>query len=193
MSSEQSEILGKFIFVTLIIALFADTFLRFFWNKAYYTFGIPIFVMRVPVGNKYKGVPHQYLLEEEFQFGLFTPAFTFKSNDSRSIFFREEFFGTPIRLRYWAVMHGLIIFEHDKKQVTVKGIANWFTLWLTISLILELLKISNFFELHVTGTLFFIILFFGVFYPLQSYRFSKVCKFAAELCSNKVFLNSGGV
>jgi hypothetical protein len=193
MSSEQFEILRKFVFVALIISLFADIFLRFFWNKVYFTFGIPIFVMRIPVNKKYEGIPHQYLFEEEFPSGLFMPALTFKPNDSRTFFFREEFFGTPIRLRYWAIMHGLIIFEHNKKQVVVKGIANWFTLWLIISLVLELLKISNFFELHVTDPIVFIILLLGTFYSIQGYRFSKVCKFAAEMCSNKVFLNSGGV
>ncbi len=193
MLSEQSEVLKNIIWLALIISLFADIFLRTFWNKAYFTFGIPIFVMRVPVSKKYEGIPHQYLFEEEFQSGLFMPALTFKPNDFRSFFFREEFFGTPIRLRYLAVMHGLIIFEHDKKQIVVKGIANWFTLWLIISLVPELLKISNFFELHVTAPIVFIILLSGIFYSIQGYRFSKVCKFAAELCSNNVFLNSDGV
>jgi hypothetical protein len=193
MPSEQSEILKNIIWGALIISLFADIFLRAFWNKAYFTFGIPIFVIHIPVNKKFEGVPHQYLLEEEFQFDWFMPALTFKANDSHTFFFREKFFGTPIKLRYLAVMHGLIIFEHDKKRVVVKGLANWFTLWLIISLILELLKLSNLFKLHITDPIIFIVSLFGVFYSIQGYRFAKVCKFAAELCSSKHFLNSGGV
>jgi len=192
MSSEQSEILEKVIFVALIISLFADTFLRAFWNKAYFTFGIPIFVMRISVNKKYEGVPHQYLLEKEFQSDWFMPALTFKANDSCTFFFREEFLGTPIKLRYLALMHGLIIFEHDKKQVIVKGIANWFLLWIILYFVLEWLNLSVLSPVQITDSTI-VILLAGIFYSMQYFRFSKVCKFAAEICSNKVFLNSGRV
>ena len=191
MSSEQSEILEKVIFLALIISLLADIVLRASWNKMYFTVGIPIFIMSTPVNKKFEGVPHQYLLEEEFRFSWFAPALTFKVNDSRSFFFCEKFFGPPIR--YLPIMHGLIVFEHDKKRVVVKGLANWFTLWIILTVALASFSVLNYLQLHVTESVALVALLFVVFYFIQWYRFSKVCKFAAEMCSNKVFLNSGGV
>jgi hypothetical protein len=120
------------------------------------------------------------------------PALTFKANDSRTFFFREKFFETPIKLRYLALMHGLIIFEHDKKQVVVKGIANWLLIWVILYLVLDWFKLENLSPIQITDVAI-VILLGVIFYSMQYFRFSKVCKFAAKMCSNKVFLNSGGV
>jgi hypothetical protein len=173
------------------VSLFADTVLRASWNKVYFTIGIPIFWMRVPVGKNFKGIPHQYLFEEEFKGSWFAPPLTFKENDSHSFFFCEKFFELP--LRYWPIMHGRIFFEHDKNRVIVKGLANWFTLWIAINVLLAVLNAANYLQLRLIEPVILAAFLFVAFYLIQWYRFSKVGKFAAELCSNKHFLNNGGV
>jgi hypothetical protein len=189
--NQQPEILEKIIFVALIMSLFADIILRSAWNKTYFTIGVPIFVMHIPIKAQYKGIPFQYLFEEEFQSSWpFLPPFAFKKIDFQIFGFREKFF--QIRSLYIPLMHGLIIFENDKKRVVVKGIANWFTLWLILYLSLTWFNLLISFPVHITGSTTFIILLLGIFYSIQYFRFSKVCKFAAEMCSTKHFLNSDG-
>ena len=189
--NEQYQISENFIVITLIIALLADLFFRLAWNKIYFTVGLPIFVLRIPVVTRYKGIPFQYLFEEEFRNNSPWRSFLFSKIEDRKIGFREQFL--EIRYSYVPLMHGLLIFENDKKQVVVKGFANWFTIWLIINLALAGFGISGFFQLHVTSSIAFIFLLSAVFYALQCYRFSKVGKFAAEMCSNKHFLKSDGV
>ncbi len=193
MSTEQSAILEKIVFIALIASLFADIVLRPSWNNVYFTFGIPIFVMRIPVSEKYKGSPHQYLLEEEFQSNWIAPPITFKANDPHSFFFREKYFQIPLRMMYLPIMHGVLIFDHEKKQVVVKGIANWFPLWLILYIVLDWLNLSELLPFQIVNSTTIIILLLGIFYTIQYFLFSKVGKFSAQLCSNKVFLNSGGV
>jgi len=182
---------GNLLFITLIIALLADLFFRVTWNKMYFTVGLPIFILRIPVKTRYKGVPFQYLFEEEFGNKFPWRSFVFKQIEVSKIGFREQFL--EVRYSYASLMHGLLVFENDKKQVLVKGFANWFTLWLIINLTLAGLGMINFFQLHVTGTIAFITSLIVFFYSLQCYRFFEVGRFAAKMCSAKHFLTSGEI
>ena len=192
MLNEQSETIKSIILIALIISLLADFVLRASWNKIYFTFGIPIFVMRVPVNKSFKGVPYQYLFEEEFRFTWFAPALSFKVNGARKIFFREKFFDPPIRYRYLPIMHGVISFEHDKKRVVVTGLANWFPLWLMAYIALVWFNLTELLPVQITGSTVIIVVLLVVFYLIQYVRFSRIGKYAAELCSSKHFLNSKG-
>ena len=193
MSSEQSAILENLVFIALIASLLADFFMRPSWNRFYFTIGLPIFILRIPVSKKYKGSPHQYLLEEEFQYNWIAPPLTFKVNNFQSFFFREKFFQFPLRAMYLPIMHGMLIFDHEKKQIVVKGIANWLPLWLMLYVVLDWLNLSELLPFQIENSTTIIIMLLGIFYTIQYFLFSKVGKFSAQLCSNKVFLNSGGV
>lgn len=188
MSNEQSEILGNIVFAALWISLFADLVLRAGWNKLYFTLGVPIFIMRVPVKNQYQGVPYQYFLEEEFD-SMWFASLAFKAVDSRSYGFRERYF-QPRFLKYIPVMHGLIIFEQDKNRVVVKGMANWFLLWLVLYFSLSQFNLLQDFPIDIAGPHLLIIMVFVILYLVQSWIFSKVGRFAADLCSSKYALTS---
>jgi len=191
MSVEQSETLGTLLFIALGVSVFADFILRGAWNKMYFTFGVPIFIKRFPVKGKFKGIPFQYLFEDEFK-NEWVASFVFKAIDARSFGLREKFF-RPRFFRYIPLMHGLMIFDHDKNQVVVKGLANWVTLWLALFFLLSSLNLLKTPLIEIAVPAAFIILVIAVTYLMQASVFSKVGKFAAELCSRKHFLNSGGV
>jgi hypothetical protein len=190
-SIEQSETLGNFLFLLLWVSLFADFILRGAWNKTYFKVGLPIFLKRFPVEGQFKGIPFQYLFDDEFQ-NEWVASFVFKVIDAYSYGFREKFF-RPRFFRYIPLMHGLIIFENDKNQVIVKGMANWSTLWLAVYFLLSSLNLLKTPLIEIAGPVAFIVMVIVVTYWMQSSVFSKVGKFAAELCSKKHFLNSGGV
>ena len=189
MLNEQSEIFGKLIVTTLLMALFADIVLRSVWNKMYFTIGVPIFLMRIPVKTQYKGVPFQHLFEDEFQ-DTWAASFVFKPMDAHSYAFREKLFHPRL---YIPLMHGLIVFENEKSQVVVKGLANWLTLWLILYFLLSWLNLLGGARIHITGPLSLIVVLVVIMYVIQYLIFSKVGRFAAELCSKKHFLNNGEV
>jgi hypothetical protein len=188
MANEQPEILGNIVFAALWIALLADIILRAVWNRFYFAIGAPIFIMRLPVKNDYQGVPYQYFFDEEFD-SLWFASLAFKAIDSRSYGFREKYF-QPRLLKYMPVMHGLIIFEQDKKRVVVKGMANWFVLWLILYFSLAQLDLLASFPINIVNPTSFIVVVFLAFYIIQCVIFSKVGRFAADLCSNQYALTS---
>jgi hypothetical protein len=188
---EQTETLGNILFIALWVSLFADFISRGAWNKTYFRVGLPIFIRRFPVKNQFKGVPHQYLFDDEFQ-NEWVASFVFKAIDARSYGFREKFF-RPRFFRYIPLMHGIMIFENDKNQVVVKGMANWLTLWLALYFALSSLNLLKTPLTDIAGLIAFIIIIIAVTYWMQSWVFSRIGKFAAELCTKKHFLNNGGV
>jgi hypothetical protein len=189
--NESSEIFGKIIIVTLLISLFADTVLRATWNKMYFTIGVPIFFMRLPVNTPYQGIPFRYLFEEEFE-SAWPSAMVLKQMDAHSYAFREKLLHTLL-LQYISLMHGLVIFEHEKSQVVVKGFANWTTLWLLLYFSLSSLNLLESSRIETTEPSSIIIVILVIVYVIQYSIFSKLGKLAAELCSKRYFLNSGGV
>jgi hypothetical protein len=161
------------------------------WNKVYFTIGLPIFVRRFPVNGQLKGIPFQYLLDDEFQ-NEWVASFVFKAIDARSYGFREKFF-RPYFFRYIPLMHGLMIFENDRNQVIVKGMANWSTIWLALYFLLSLLDLLKTPPIEITGLSAFVIMIVLITYWMQSWVFSRIGKFAADLCSKKHFVNQGDV
>jgi hypothetical protein len=186
----QSEVLSNIFIITLLTALFGDIVLRSLWNKLYFSVGLPIFILIMPVQTQYKGVPFQYLFEEEHQSGWFTPLL-FKQIGMHIYAFREKYFS--LGFNYFPIMHGVLIFDDDQQRVVVKGIANWFTIWLIIYFLLVWTNLVATFPIQITGSVAFLVFVFVICYLIQYSRFMKVGKLAAELCSKSHFLNSAGV
>lgn len=159
------------------MALAADLILRFRWIDLYYTFGVPLYVVRFPV--RHKGMPHLYLLEEEF--GPYSISFQ-KIND-QVIGFHEVLFQ---KYPYIPLLHGVIIFE--EKKLTIKGVANWTTLWLILYSILFVVKLVS----PLINTMQAIVMGFAIvlFYSLQCSRFFQIGKFASKLLLEKQHVNS---
>ena len=187
MSNEQLEFLGNLLLITLVFSLFADGILRLVWNKLYFTIGIPLFIQRIPVGVKNKGVPYLYLFEDEFQSSVI-PSLTFKKIDSPIYGFREKYL--QIRLfEYLLVMHGSLVFDSKRQQIVVRGLANWTVVWLAIYLLLERLNLLTAFPIRIINLDSFVMMIFGTSYLIQCFRFSKIGTLAAQFWSKKHFLS----
>jgi hypothetical protein len=181
-SNDLFEILGIIAFGLIILSILADTVLSATWSRTYFTVGLPIFIMRVPVDFPHTNIPQRSLFEAQFQSNL-VASLTFKEISSNEYGFREAHFQFRL-FGYSPLMHGLLIFDYENSQVVVKGFINWFTLcfsliWLSIAMFM------------IPFVLFFIILM-GCLYLIQLSRFSKVAAFAAEAWSRKHVRNVAG-
>ena len=192
MSSEVSQILGLIMFSVLVVSLIVEAILSRTWNKVYFTSGIPIFAMRVPVELRHSIIPSSSQLEAHFH-STWTSSLAFKEVDLHTYAFREKFFEVRL-VGYSPIMHGVLIFNHNNNEVIVKGFANWFVL--AFSLIwLSGIMLSAFpsFPLLGLGFILFFVLLMGLLYWIQYSRFSKVAMFAAETWSRKYARNVVGV
>jgi hypothetical protein len=187
---DSSKTLSILVFAALVISIFADIILRAAWNKMYFTVGIPIFVRNILIGKKYKGVPHIYLLEEKLQPDWLVP-FAFEKISSNTYAFREKYFQFGV-LRYIAVMHGLLIFDGVNRQVKVRGLANWFWLWLPLYYFMVKVNLVQTYRINFSDPVAIILLVVVALYLIQCWRYSKVIRIAAEMCSTKEFLNREG-
>jgi hypothetical protein len=189
-SNDQSQIAINILVITLLVALFGDLVLRSVWNKMYFKVGLPIFVLLIPMPAQYTGVPVQYFTQEELQQGWFTPLL-FKQIGTHMYAFREKAFHWGIR--YFPVMHGLLIFDNTKQRIVVLGFANWFTIWLGIYFLIACIISVTTFSIEAIGSVAVLVLMFLIWYPIQHARFTKVGKIAVGLCSSSTFPNSAGV
>ena len=190
MSSNVFEIFGLIIPGVLGVSWLVDTILSATWNKAYFTFGIPIFVKRIPVALQHSNIPSVRQLEARF-YSTWTSSLVFKEIDLHTYGFREKFFEFRLA-RHLAIMHGILVFDRNNGEVVVKGFVNWFILsisliWLS-SVLYEFVFFMNsfpFFPLIALGFILFFIVLMGLLYLTQYYQFSKVAAFAAETWCRK--------
>ena len=190
MSNEQSQIVANILVITLLAALFGDLVLRSIWNKMYFKVGLPIFLLLIPMQAQYTDVPVEYFTQEELQQGWFTPLL-FKEIGTHIYAFREKAFHWGIR--YFPVMHGLLVFDNAKRRIVVLGFANWFTIWLGIYFLIACIISVTTSSVEAIGSVAGLGLIFLIWYPVQRARFAKVGKIAAGLCSISTFPNSAGV
>jgi hypothetical protein len=80
----------------------------------------------------------------------------------------------------------VIIFE--EKKLTIKGVANWTTLWLILYSTLFVVKLVS----PLINTMQAIVMGFVIvlFYSLQCSRFFQIGKFASKLLLEKQHVNS---
>jgi hypothetical protein len=176
--------------------MLADIILNATWNRMYFTTGLPIFIMRVPVNSQHTGIPHNSIrlsadiqpntpdysrLKEEFQSDL-VGSLTFKEIDTNKFGFREKLIQFRL-MRYSPLMHGLLIFDNDNSQVIVKGFINWFPLCLSLVWLIPVITSSD--HIISLGFIVFFILVMGLIYGIQSSRFIKVATFAAQAWSGQ--------
>lgn len=150
----------------------------------YFTTGLPIFLLRIPVERHYSNMPTSHYFETQFQSTWWADALEFKEIDTGTYAFREKFFDFRMyAFRYSPVMHGLLIFDRNNKQVIVKGFANWTALIFELLFLMAVIA-----EAPFPAILLFVFLpflFFLFIYSLQHSRFSDVARFAAEAWTRK--------
>jgi hypothetical protein len=198
-----SGILGALVFAVFPIGVM-EVILSARWNKKYFTLGVSIFVLRVPVKNHHSNIPSPALLESNFKSSgvIRNTSLLFQEIDLNTMGFRETLlqFG-----RNYSIMHGLLIFDTKNSQVMVKGFLDWTILYFSLLWILggplvgllSLITSSrpmpdesiSFFALGCSMMLVIL----GVFCSIDYFRFSRVAKFAAEAWSRKHTATMGWV
>jgi len=197
MTANTEDIIGFSLFGLLIVSLLIDTFCVLTWNKTYFTSGLMVFIKRIPVSRWHTNIPAPSLFETKFQSNV-TYSLTFKEIDKLSYGFREK--AVQFRwVRYSPVMHGLLTFDTDNGQVTVKGFANWYVLgfslmWLGLTVAFSIgswSKGSLAFTLPIVlVAIAFFSLVMGILYWIQFARFSNVASFAAQSWARKYVRDS---
>lgn len=189
------SIVGSFVFYGLPIVFLVEIILSARWHKIYFTIGLPIFVIRIPVKAHHTNLPSYLLLENNFKSSgcIRNTSLLFKELDSNTMGFRERLlqFG-----RWYSVMHGLLIFDVKSSQVVVKGFLDWAILYFSLIWILgaPLVWLLGFerdegiwLALLVYSVLFINL---GIFCSLDYIRFSRVAKFAAQAWSQRYVVNA---
>jgi hypothetical protein len=184
MLSDIYDILGGVLFGMLLSSGLIEMILTAAWSKMYFTAGPPIFLLRIPVETHYSNIPPSHKLETHFHSTRWAPALAFKEIETDTYGFREKFFDFRMyAFRYSPIMHGLLIFDRNNKQVVVKGFANWSVLFFEL-LFLAVVIIKASFP-NILLFVFLPFLFFLFIYSVQYSHFSDVARFAAEAWTRK--------
>jgi len=166
----------------LIACLIIEMILSGTWNRMYFTMGLPIFVMRVPVDLRHSNIPPSSQLEEHLPSALLS-SLVFREVEVNTYGFRENFFEFGWRFRYPSLMHGMLFFDFNNNQVVVKGLVNWF--WACFSLIWVSGALLQYEPMIALIFIFVYTLGMALLYSLQHERFSRVTRLAAEAWSRK--------
>ena len=184
MLGDTSDILAGILLGMLLSIGFVETILRSVWSKMYFTTGLPIFFLRIPVERHYSNTPTSYYLETHFQSTWWANTLVFNEIEAGMYAFREKFFDFRMyAFRYSPVMHGLLIFDRNNKQVIIKGFANWTALIFELLFLMAVIAEASFPDILLF--VFISFLFFLFIYLVQHSRFSDVARFAAEAWTRK--------
>jgi len=173
-----------FFLIVMIAAvgiLILEAVLAGTWNRFYFTFGLPLFIKRIPV-NLFSFPPLDYArLQAEFSANWVNKSLVFKELDVDKIAFREKLLEMRWGRSSSEVMHGLLVLDQNSQHVAVIGYANWWLLGLTALALALLLSLGS------NGLLFagFYLILIGVVYFLQARRFSKVAQAVAAQVMEK--------
>ena len=163
------------VFGLLVISFIFEIILSATWNKMYFTMGIPILVLKLPVDRHYSNTPPLYRIQKEIE-GNWNVSVALKEFDTGVFGFSESTW-TGIS-HYTPIMHGLLLFDNENHQVVVKGLPNIFftvfsTVWLGSVIFFAPLLIK-------IGFTSFYALVVGILYWIQYSRYKKVASFATR-------------
>jgi hypothetical protein len=158
-----------YFFLVLAIAI-TEMVLSGFWNRLYFTIGIPVFRKRIPVRLTEVPTPDQLAVAMKTRWS--TPLIFHKFQNGE-VGFRERVFGGGF-FHYTPIMHGIIREDSAEPVVVVVGLLNWFVLafamFVAVALGEDALEFGGFLAAGI-----------ALLYLLQRRRFNKV----AAAVSNK--------
>ncbi len=160
-----------------LLSTLVEAALRLAWSRVYFTGGLPLIVLRIPVPSHHRNLPPIGRLEAGFASGWIS-SLTFREIASNTYGFRTRFIEGP-RVRIGALMHGMLLFDVDRSQVVMKGFANWDLLCFSIIWPGVFLLPSEF-ALFKLAALGFFALVIAIVFLFDIPRHSKVAWFAAE-------------
>ncbi len=149
-------------FIAVLALAAIETLLSGFWNRVYFTIGVPVFTKEVQLHGKQLPTPEQ--LETAVQSRWSTPLL-FRRLSTGEIAFRERAFGGGF-FHYTPMMHGIIRRDPTGSVIVVQGLLNWFIPALVA------LAVVSFQDLLGAGVV--LSLGLAVLYSLQRRRFIRV-------------------
>ena len=179
----------------LIVALLGVTFLVMLteavlsgtWNKWYFTTGLLIFQRRIPVEPSHYSIPPCAQLETHFH-SEWRRSLAFRQIAANMYGFREKLFEFRLT-RGSQVMHGMLFFDSENREVVVKGFSDWLIVWLPLlgfgGFAIQVVSVQGLAPLSAMAMLGVGILVFavvlGLLFRAQYSRFSNVAAFAAHM------------
>jgi hypothetical protein len=185
------EILTFALFGVIALLGIIETILCGTWDKTYFTTGLLMFQRRSPVEPQHDSVPSCSQLETHFH-SNWTRSLVFHPIAANTYGFREKLL--EFRLAGSSpLMHGMVFFDSENREVVVKGFSNWFTVWFSLlwlgSIGIAVVSVQGYLSSSVVVALGIAILVFGWimgwFYWKQYSLYSNVARFASEAWSKE--------
>jgi hypothetical protein len=162
-------------FAVLGAIVVAELLLSWSFNKFYFTFGIPLFRREITCAAGETTPLSAEQLELRMPSTVYYPL-SFRQLDEARFGFRERFWsGSFFKLHYTPLMHGLLAFDHNTKQVRVTGFANLSVIAFVAFFVVTFSKLD---DLVLFGV--FLVGLLAVLYSIQASRFGKVAQIAAD-------------
>lgn len=177
MPSDLTESVLLVAAAAFVIAASLEMALRAAWNRLYFTWGLPLVVLRIPVPSHHRNTPSVQRLEAGFG-SAWISSLVFHEVAANTYGFRTRFFELPL-VRIGALMHGMLLFDADRNQVVMKGFANWDLLCFSV-IWPGVFALSPEFALFKLAALGFFALVIAGAFLFDIPRYSRVAWFAAE-------------
>ncbi|HEV7767392.1 MAG TPA: hypothetical protein VGQ76_20495 [Thermoanaerobaculia bacterium] len=155
----------EYSFAALLVLLILESILAIRWNRAYYTYGLPIYVRRIERPRGLADVDLETLVKGSATVAGAQMVFQRLSPDL--IAFRERVFGGL--MHYTPIMSGVIVHRTEESAVVVVGRVKWFVVAFVVTFVVWMGK--DFIDIapFIVGAL-------AVIYLIQAVRFSRVAK-----------------
>ncbi len=165
---------------TLVAIALLEIVASALWLRLYFVFGLPIYKRTLKITVEKVRLPSSQELEDELPELAWRPPLLIREIEEMNFAFREKlfFFG----FSYVPVMHGVMRYDQDKKELIISGFANWYALLFSIFFIS--LAVAFMYE---SKQLMFLILPIGLLliegngYLTQRRRFNQVVESAQSI------------
>ncbi len=118
-------------FAAFIGILVLEMILSGLWVAPYFRYGIPIYFKTVPFCAVTSSSELSALLSGESP-PKWSPSQVFHPISDNQLAFREKVFESKIGVRYFPIMHGLIVVSPLERSIVVKGFLNWDAIALSV-------------------------------------------------------------
>jgi hypothetical protein len=115
---------------TLVVIALLEIVASALWSHIYFTFGLPLYKRTLKLTNEKVRLPSAQELEDELPELAWRPPLLVRQIGEMKYAFREKllFLG----FSYTPVMHGVMHYDQDKKELIISGLANWYALFFSI-------------------------------------------------------------
>lgn len=169
--------------ILCIITGLLEFVLRLTWNTWYFTNGIHLSTKTIKVNYHYSNIPSSLVLEKEFKLGwwLFTNPLLFMGIETDKYAFRTN---NTIKAGSPRISHGVVIFDRENSQVTVKSFFDWSVFWFwPIPLIAW--SLGGIHKVDILGAIIVFLLIIGTSAWLDYAKCAEIADVAVRLWSRK--------